>query len=37
MGISCKCFDLVLDVDYILGNNPIPFVFKAADVNRDSK
>jgi hypothetical protein len=26
-----------LDVDYILGNNPIPFVFKAADVNRDSQ
>ncbi|MFT5250502.1 MAG: hypothetical protein ACI93P_002244, partial [bacterium] len=28
--------DLVLNVNYILGLNPIPFVFKAADVNNDS-
>ncbi|SNR46143.1 DNA-binding beta-propeller fold protein YncE [Lutibacter agarilyticus] len=27
--------DLVLNVNYILGLNPIPFVFKAADVNND--
>ena len=29
--------DLVLNVNYILGLNPIPFVFKAADVNNDSQ
>ena len=29
--------DLVVAVNYILGNNPIPFVFKAADVNNDQK
>ena len=28
--------DLVVTVNYILGNNPIPFVFKAADVNDDN-
>ena len=27
--------DLVVSVNYILGNNPTPFVFKAADVNND--
>jgi hypothetical protein len=27
--------DLVQDVDYILGNNPSPFIFVAADVNND--
>jgi subtilisin family serine protease len=27
--------DLVQNVDYILGNNPQPFIFKAADVNND--
>ena len=27
--------DLVTDVDYILGNDPSPFVFEAADVNND--
>ena len=27
--------DLVTDVDYILGNDPNPFVFEAADVNND--
>jgi hypothetical protein len=27
--------DLVQNVDYILGNNPTPFIFKAADVNND--
>jgi sugar lactone lactonase YvrE len=35
--LKVNVLDLVLNVDYILGNNPIPFVFKAADVNRDSK
>ncbi|MCF6212611.1 MAG: S8 family serine peptidase [Flavobacteriaceae bacterium] len=28
--------DLVQDVDYILGNNPTPFILKAADVNNDT-
>ena len=28
--------DLVHSVDYILGNNPTPFIFKAADVNADT-
>ena len=28
--------DLVQNVDYILGNNPKPFIFKAADVNDDA-
>jgi hypothetical protein len=28
--------DLVQSVDYILGNNPAPFIFKAADVNADN-
>lgn len=28
--------DLVSSVDYILGNNPTPFIFKAADVNSDT-
>jgi hypothetical protein len=28
--------DLVQSVDYILGNNPTPFIFKAADVNADN-
>ncbi len=27
--------DLVQSVDYILGNNPTPFIFLAADVNND--
>jgi len=27
--------DLVHDVDYILGNNPTPFIFVAGDVNAD--
>jgi hypothetical protein len=27
--------DLVHDVDYILGNNPTPFIFLAGDVNAD--
>lgn len=27
--------DLVQNVDYILGNNPKPFIFSAADVNND--
>ncbi|MFT5250338.1 MAG: hypothetical protein ACI93P_002073, partial [bacterium] len=27
--------DLVVSVNYILGNNPTPFVFKAGDVNND--
>jgi hypothetical protein len=26
----------VQSVDYILGNNPTPFIFKAADVNADN-
>jgi hypothetical protein len=34
--LNVNVLDLVLNVDYILGNNPIPFVFKA-DVNRDSQ
>ncbi len=29
--------DLVVSVNYILGNNPVPFVFKAADVNNDDE
>jgi len=28
--------DLVHDVDYILGNNPTPFIFLAGDVNADN-
>ena len=28
--------DLVQNVDYILGNNPSPFIFVAADVNNDA-
>jgi len=28
--------DLVHDVDYILGNNPTPFIFLAGDVNADT-
>ncbi|GGE06831.1 S8 family serine peptidase [Psychroflexus salis] len=27
--------DVITDVDYILGQNPSPFIFKAADVNLD--
>ena len=27
--------DVIQDVDYILGNNPTPFIFNAADVNDD--
>ncbi len=33
---SVNVTDLVVAVNYILGNNPIPFVFKAADVNNDN-
>jgi hypothetical protein len=32
---SVNVLDLVQDVDHILGNNPQPFIFKAADVNAD--
>jgi hypothetical protein len=28
MEFKCKCLGFSLNVDYILGNNPIPFVFK---------
>ena len=28
--------DLLQNVDYILGSNPAPFIFKAADVNNDA-
>jgi subtilisin family serine protease len=33
---SVNVLDLVQDVDYILGNNPSPFIVIAADVNNDS-
>ncbi len=33
---SVDVMDLVQSVDYILGNNPTPFIFKAADVNADT-
>lgn len=33
---SVNVMDVVQDVDYILGNNPTPFIFTAADVNDDS-
>ena len=33
---SVNVLDLVQDVDYILGNNPSPFIVVAADVNNDS-
>jgi hypothetical protein len=32
---SVNVADLVVSVNYILGNNPTPFVFKAGDVNND--
>ncbi len=32
---SVNVMDLVQSVDYILGNNPTPYVFLAADVNAD--
>ncbi|MDR6844562.1 S8 family serine peptidase [Flavobacterium granuli] len=32
---SVNVQDLVQSVDYILGNNPTPFIFLAADVNAD--
>ena len=32
---SVDVMDLVHDVDYILGNNPTPFIFLAGDVNAD--
>jgi hypothetical protein len=32
---SVNVMDLVQSVDYILGNNPTPFIFLAADVNAD--
>ena len=32
---SVNVMDLVQNVDYILGNNPTPFIFLAADVNAD--
>ena len=32
---SVNVMDLVHDVDYILGNNPTPFIFLAGDVNAD--
>ena len=32
---SVDVLDLVHDVDYILGNNPTPFIFLAGDVNAD--
>jgi subtilisin family serine protease len=32
---SVDVLDLVHDVDYILGNNPEPFIFVAGDVNAD--
>ena len=33
--LSVNVMDLVQNVDYILGNNPTPFIFLAADVNAD--
>ena len=33
---AVNVLDLVQDVDYILNNNPRPFIFAAADVNNDS-
>ena len=32
---AVNVLDLVHDVDYILGNNPEPFIFVAGDVNAD--
>lgn len=32
---SVNVMDLVQNVDYILGNNPQPFIFNAGDVNND--
>jgi len=33
---AVNVMDLVQDVDYILGNNPEPFIFVAGDVNADN-
>ena len=32
---NVNVLDVIQDVDYILGNNPTPFIFNAADVNDD--
>ncbi len=35
--LTVDVLDIVQDVDYILGNNPSPFVYESADVNNDQE